>query len=168
VREIPSFDAVAEWLDAHRPPDGEPAVLHSDFRIDNCLMDPAAPSRVAAIIDWEMATIGDPLLDLGSFLGFWGDDRPDPPAMPLLQGATRVAGAPSRAELADRYSAATGRSVEHLEYYMALAFWKLAAIIEGAYAHHVAGRLDSQYARDLERGVPGLVAEAARFAGIAR
>jgi aminoglycoside phosphotransferase (APT) family kinase protein len=167
TRDIPMFDTVAEWLATHRPPGGAPAVLHSDFRIDNCLMDPARPDRVAAIIDWEMATIGDPLLDLGSFLGFWGDDRPDALAMPLLQGATRIPGAPSRAELAERYAAATGRSVEHLDYYMALAFWKLGTIIEGAYAQHVAGRLNSpQYARDLEPGVPALFAEAARFAGI--
>jgi aminoglycoside phosphotransferase (APT) family kinase protein len=168
VREIPMFDTVAEWLQANCPPGGAPAVLHSDFRIDNCLMDPVRPDRVAGIIDWEMATIGDPLLDLASFLGFWGNDRPDALAMPLLQGVTRVPGAPSRAELADRYAAATGRSVEHLDYYMALAFWKLGAIIEGAYANHVHGTLNSpEYARDLEPGVPALFAEAARFAGIA-
>jgi aminoglycoside phosphotransferase (APT) family kinase protein len=166
VRDLPHYDAVAAWLEAHRPPDAPPGILHSDFRVDNCLLALAAPTRVEAVIDWEMATIGDPMLDLGSFLGFWGTDRPDDPAMPRLQGFSRVAGAPSRDELAARYAQATGRSVEHLNYYMALAFWKLGSIIEGAYAHHTRGRLNSPaYAAELEHGVPILFHEAARFAG---
>ena len=125
------------------------------------------PVRMRAIIDFEMSTIGDPLLDLGLLLGFWGEDRPREPAMPKLQGVSRVAGAPSRAELAERYAAACGRSVEHLDFYMTLAFWKLAAIVEGAYAHNVKGSMDNEYSRALERDVPALLREAAGFAGIA-
>src|SRR5919198_482393 len=83
----------AAWLDEHRPPDAPPGVLHSDFRVDNCLLALDAPTHVEAIIDWEMATIGDPMLDVGSFLGFWGTDRPADPAMPRLQGFSRVPGA---------------------------------------------------------------------------
>jgi aminoglycoside phosphotransferase (APT) family kinase protein len=114
-----------------------------------------------------MATIGDPLLDVGLCLGFWGPDRGEDPAMPYQQGVTRTPGAPSREELAERYAAASGRSVEHLDYYMALSFWKLGAIIEGAYANGVTGRLQSDWARELERDVPRLFHEAARFAGLA-
>jgi aminoglycoside phosphotransferase (APT) family kinase protein len=111
-----------------------------------------------------MATIGDPLLDLGLLLGFWGPDRPDPPAMPMVQGATRVVGAPTRAELAGHYAERSGRSVEHLDWYVCLAFWKLAAIIEGAYAQFVAGTNDSPYARSLGENVPLLLAEARAIA----
>jgi aminoglycoside phosphotransferase (APT) family kinase protein len=114
-----------------------------------------------------MATIGDPLLDLGLLLAFYGDDRPARPAMPRVQAVTRIAGAPSRRELAERYARASGRSVQRLDYYMTLAFWKLAAIVEGAYAHHLAGRLDTPYARALEHDVPQLLEEAAGFAGLA-
>ena len=166
VRELEHFAPVAAWLDANRPPDAAPALLHGDFHLDNCLFTADPDVRVAAIIDWEMATIGDPLLDLGLLLAFWGDERPAEPAMPRVQGCTRAVGAPSRALLAARYAERSERSVEHLDWYMALAFWKLAAIVEGAYAHHVAGDLDTPYARELERDVPALLAEAAGFAGI--
>jgi aminoglycoside phosphotransferase (APT) family kinase protein len=168
TRELPWFDELADWLAAHRPPAGEPGILHGDFHLDNCLMSPAAPIEVEAIIDWEMATIGDPLLDLGLLLAFWGPDRPSDPAMPRVQGVSRVAGAPARAALADRYAERSGRSVEHVHWYMALAFWKLAAIVEGAYAQHLAGQLDTRYARELEHDVPALLREAAGFAGLSR
>jgi aminoglycoside phosphotransferase (APT) family kinase protein len=166
TRELPWFDELADWLAANRPPDGEPGILHGDFHLDNTLMSRAAPIKVEAIIDWEMATIGDPLLDLGLLLGFWGPDRPDDPAMPRVQGVSRVHGAPTRAELAAAYQEKSGRSVEHVHWYMALAFWKLAAIVEGAYAQYVDGRLDSRYARELEHDVPALLREAAGFAGL--
>jgi aminoglycoside phosphotransferase (APT) family kinase protein len=163
VRELPDFDRVATWLDANRPPSQEPALLHGDFHLDNCLFAPRPPAAVAAIVDWEMATIGDPLLDLGLLLGFWGNERPASPAMPWVQALTRVPGAPPRAELAARYAASTGRSVDALPWYMALAFWKLASIVESAYAQHLAGNLDSDYARGLATDVPALLAEAAAF-----
>jgi aminoglycoside phosphotransferase (APT) family kinase protein len=86
--------------------------------------------------------------------------------MPLVQGFSRVPGAPSRAELAQRYSMASGRSVERLDWYMAFSLFKLASIVEGAYAQHVEGRLDSPYAAALEYDVPALLREAAGFAGL--
>jgi aminoglycoside phosphotransferase (APT) family kinase protein len=166
VRELPDFDRVAAWLDANPPAPQEPALIHGDFHLDNCLFATRPPARVAAIVDWEIATIGDPLLDLGLLLGFWGNERPDRPAMPWVQALTRVPGAPSRADLAARYATATGRSVDALPWYMALAFWKLAAIIEGAYAQYLEGKLDSDYARGLGTNVPALLAEAAAFAAL--
>ncbi len=119
-----------------------------------------------AIVDWEMATIGDPLLDLGLVLGVWGDSRPSRPAFARVQAASRVPGAPTREELAARYAERTGRSVDRLDYYMALAFWKLAAIVEGAYAQFLRGEQDTAYARDLEHDVPALLREAADLAGL--
>ena len=166
VRELPMFEPVAEWLQTHLPPRFEPAIMHGDFHADNCLVTTATPVRVSAIIDFEMATIGDPLLDLGLLLALWGDDRPAAPAMSRVQGFSRGAGAPARAELAARYERRIGRSVEHLGFYMVLALWKLAAIVEGAYAHHLHGALDNRYARDLERDVPALLEEAAAIAAI--
>ncbi|HEY2053061.1 MAG TPA: phosphotransferase family protein [Solirubrobacterales bacterium] len=162
-RELPDFELVAEWLEANRPPDAAPGILHGDFHVDNCLFAVEPTPRLAAIIDWEMSTIGDPLLDVGLFLGFWGTERAAPPGMPWVQAISRVDGAPSRCELAGVYEERSGRSLSHLPYYMALAFWKLAAIVEGAHAHFVAGRTDAPYAAALEHDVPALLAEARRF-----
>jgi aminoglycoside phosphotransferase (APT) family kinase protein len=165
-RELPWFDAVGEWLAANTPPETAPAILHGDFVLHNCLLSVAPPFRVTAIIDWELATIGDPLLDLGLFLAFWGSERPAQPAIERVQAISRVEGAPSRATLAARYTAAAGRSTEHLAWYMALAFWKLASIAEGTYAQYRAGTIASTYAAGLELDVPRLLAEAAAFAGL--
>jgi aminoglycoside phosphotransferase (APT) family kinase protein len=87
--------------------------------------------------------------------------------MPRVQGVSRLAARPARAELAARYGERTGRDLTHLDWYTALAMFKLAAIVEGAYAHHLAGRLDSRYARELEYDVPALLREAAAIAGLA-
>jgi aminoglycoside phosphotransferase (APT) family kinase protein len=165
-RPLPDFEIVGEWLERFRPPAGKPGILHGDFHVDNCLISPEEPARLLAIIDWEMATIGDPLLDVGLMLAFWGSDRHEPMAMTDVQEFSRAAGAPSRAELAERYSLRSGRSLEHLDYYMTLAFWKLAAIVEGAHQHYAEGRLQTDYARALEHDVPRLLAEARCFAGI--
>jgi aminoglycoside phosphotransferase (APT) family kinase protein len=167
VRELPHLDALTAWLERERPTSFEPGILHGDFHLDNCLLTPRPPIAVAAIVDWEMATIGDPLLDLGLLLAFWGSSRPERPAMPRVQAVSRVPGSPSRAELAARYAARSSRSLEALPWYMAFAFWKLATIVEGAYAQYLDGRLRTPYAAALEHDVPALLREAAAFAGIA-
>jgi aminoglycoside phosphotransferase (APT) family kinase protein len=167
LRDLPWHAELAEWLTATRPAEPEPTIMHGDFHLDNCLVSTVPPIRVMAMIDWELATIGDPLVDLGLFLAFWGTERPPTPAMAWVQAASRGAGSPSRRQLAERYAQRSGRSVERLDWYMAFAFWKLATIVEGAYAQYRAGRLDSAYARGLETEVPNLLTEAAGFAGLA-
>jgi aminoglycoside phosphotransferase (APT) family kinase protein len=165
VRDLPRFGEVADWLERHGPAQWTPGLMHGDFHLDNCLVSPREP-RLLAIIDWELATIGDPLLDVGLSLAFWGSRPVDPPAMPPVQGVSRVAAAPRREELAARYAERSGRSVDDLKWYMALAFWKLAAIVEGAYAQYLDGRLTTDYARRLGDDVPRLLDEAASFAGL--
>jgi aminoglycoside phosphotransferase (APT) family kinase protein len=164
VRELPLFDEIGRWLEANRPASGPPAILHGDFHLDNCLVAAGPPTRVSAIIDWELATVGDPLVDLGLLLGFWGAGRPRPFAMERVQALTRLPGAPGRRELADYYTALTGRSTQALSFYMVLAFFKLAAIVEGAYARFLGRDVDSDYARGLGADVPGLLRDAAHLA----
>jgi aminoglycoside phosphotransferase (APT) family kinase protein len=166
VRELPWLDELTAWLEENRPKTFEPGILHGDLHFDNCLLTPELPISVAAIVDWEMATIGDPLIDLGLFLGFWGTDRPERPAMAKVQAVSRVDGAPSREELAKRYAERTGRSVERMDWYGAFALWKLAMIVEGAYAQYLDGRLRTPYAAALQHDVPGLLDEAAHLAGL--
>ena len=110
VRDLPLFDSLGDWLEANRPAEGPPAILHGDFHLDNCLITPGPPARVSAIIDWELATVGDPLVDLGLLLGFWGTDRARPIAMERVQALSRLPGAPGRRALADYYTSLTGRS----------------------------------------------------------
>ncbi|MDC1117128.1 phosphotransferase family protein, partial [Luminiphilus sp.] len=119
-----------------------------------------------AIIDWELATVGDPYMDVALMLMFWGEYRTQqPPAFTALQSVSRRSGVISRRELAGRWAEAVGRPLHHMNFYMALAFWRLAAIIEGAHGLYLAGQLDTDYARGLEYDVPALLAEAERAAG---
>jgi aminoglycoside phosphotransferase (APT) family kinase protein len=165
-RDLPQFDRVAVWLEANRPPEQPPAILHGDIHLDNTLFDAQRPV-LRAIVDWEMATVGDPLLDVGLLLALWGARPIEPCAIASVQAVTRTAPGPARADLLQRYAARTGRDVSHIDYYMALALWKLAAIIEGAYAQHVDGRLRTPYTQQLEHDVPLLLEEAAHHAGVA-
>ena len=166
VRNLPRFNQIGQWLLDNIPPDQPPAIMHGDFHLDNSMITFGDEVKVSAIIDWEMSTIGDPLFDLGICLAFWGPDRPKNMAMPKVQGVSRLPFTPSRRELAARYTELTGRSTENIDWYMTIAFWKLAAIVEGAYAQYVAGLLDTEYAVRLEHDVPALLEEAAGFAGL--
>lgn len=163
-RPLSAMAPVVEWLERNRPGGSAPALLHGDFHLDNCLFSTGAP-RLSAVIDWEMATIGDPLLDVGLLLAFWGERAR--PGMPGIQAVSRRDGAPSREYLLARYEDAVGRRVEHIRYYMCLALFKLAAIVEAAWSQYLAGELTTAYAAGLEQDVPALLDEAAALAGLA-
>lgn len=164
-RPLPRMSKLAEWLESNRPAAQAPTLMHGDFHLDNCLVSTNEP-RLRAVIDWEMATIGDPLLDLGLLLAFWGQRSLAQPAMPAIQAVSRLPGAPPREHLVVRYEEAIGDTVAHLEYYQCLALFKLAAIIEAAYSQHLAGELNTDYAAALEYDVPALLAEACAVAGL--
>ena len=134
-------------------------MVHGDYHLDNALCSADKP-ELMAVIDWEMATIGDPLTDLGLFLMFWGPRNIDPPGFRHVQAVSRVEGVPSRRVLADRWAAKTGIDISSLNFYLCFAFWRLAAIVEGAYKLYVDGKVDTPYARGLEYDVPALLAEA--------
>lgn len=133
--ELPHVREVAEWLDAHRPADWTPGLMHGDFHANNVMFSRTEPT-VAAIVDWEMTTIGDPLLDLGWLCATW--DLPGAPeefAGPL----TRAGGLPTADELVARYAAQTTRSLEYLPWYVVLACFKLGIILEGSHARANSG-----------------------------
>lgn len=159
VRDLPALESVGQWLLEHLPQDGPTGVVHGDYHLDNTLCS-AEKAELLAVIDWEMATIGDPLTDLGLFLMFWGPRRVNPPGFAHVQAVTRIDGAYSRRHLAQRWSDATGISIDNLDYYLCFAFWRLAAIVEGAYGLYLGGKVDTPYARGLEYDVPALLEEA--------
>ncbi|HTY27196.1 MAG TPA: phosphotransferase family protein [Mycobacterium sp.] len=126
---------LAQWLEEHRPPDAELGIMHGDAHLNNTLLRREVP-QVGAFVDWEMCTIGDPLLDLGWILVCWPHD-PDP--INAGRALAALGGLPSRAELVEAYADAGGRSAEHLDWYVAMACFKLAIVIEGTYSRYLAG-----------------------------
>ncbi|MEM8563327.1 MAG: phosphotransferase family protein [Pseudomonadota bacterium] len=159
VRDLPQLQTLGQWLFDHLPTSSPIGIVHNDYHLDNTLCHADKP-ELLAVIDWEMATIGDPLADLGLFLMFWGPRKVDPPGFRHVQAVTRQVDTVSRQNLADRWSAKTGFALDHLDYYLCFSFWRLAAIVEGAYELYVAGKVDTPYARGLEYDVPALLREA--------
>jgi aminoglycoside phosphotransferase (APT) family kinase protein len=166
VRELPQLERLGAWLEARLPAGRPVGVIHGDYHLDNTLFASDSP-RLLAIIDWELATVGDPLADLALMLAFWGPRRVDPPGFAFVQAVTRATATVSREALAERWSRRTGIAVDSLDYYLAFAFWRLAAIVEGAYVLYRRGAVADDYSRRLEHDVPALLDEAERFAGLA-
>ena len=174
--DVPAIERTARWLADQRPPEGAAeggaSLIHNDFKYDNLVLDPADPTRVLAVLDWEMATIGDPLMDLGTSLGYWVDPD-DPPALQALGlGLTARPGSPTRAALVARYGAATGRDVSRAPYYFVFGLFKLAVVAQQIHARWVQGHTrDPRFAR-LDAAVRALggmaerVMEAGRVSGL--
>jgi len=132
TRDIPELGWLAGWLETNRPPRSKPALMHGDYSPYNVMAAPHDTTRLAAVVDWDTGTIGDPLLDIGHLLARWTDPGEEP-AIGVWDITTRD-GLPTRAELAARYAERTGADLSALPYYQALALFKLAIILEGAVA----------------------------------
>jgi aminoglycoside phosphotransferase (APT) family kinase protein len=142
----PHFAPIDGWLSVNIPPESGGTIVHNDFRIGNVVLAAEAPGRVEAVLDWELATIGDPLIDVGYFLA--SVPEKDAPMTPTqeLGVAMLEEGYPSRKELADRYAARTGRDLSNLNWYTALVLWKLAVLYEYGRRRAVRGVGDPYYA----------------------
>jgi aminoglycoside phosphotransferase (APT) family kinase protein len=144
---------VAAWLGDHLPTSGSGSVVHGDYRLGNVMYEPARPARLVAVLDWEMATIGDPLADVGYLSATWAD-RDDPPnPQTELTPVTRLEGFLSRGELLARYEARSGRSAEQIAFYEALALWKSAVFMEGNYRRALTGATDDPHLLGFRDGV---------------
>jgi aminoglycoside phosphotransferase (APT) family kinase protein len=130
-RELPGFDEAAAWLRAHRPVDYVPGLMHGDYQFANVMYAHGAPARLAAIVDWEMGTVGDPKLDLGWVVQSWPEDTMAPEA--ATSSYVDLYGMPSRDELLAHYAEVSGRQVDDIDYYVVLARWKLAVVLEQGY-----------------------------------
>jgi aminoglycoside phosphotransferase (APT) family kinase protein len=130
-RQLPGFDVVAGWLRAHRPIDFVPGLMHGDYQFANVMFHHGAPAKLAAIVDWEMGTVGDPKLDLGWVVQSWPQDTNDPAISG--SGYADLYGMPSRDQLVQHYAEVSGRQVDDLDYYIILAKWKLAVVLEQGY-----------------------------------
>jgi aminoglycoside phosphotransferase (APT) family kinase protein len=156
TRDVPDVDAVGRWLADHVPPQTETRLVHGDFRLDNAIVD--GEGRILAVLDWEIATLGDPLADLAILLVYWGGDGEE------AIGATGLPGFPDRAAVTERYAAGSERDLSALAYHRVFAYWKLACVAEGVYARYAAGGGGGDSRVDLE----GQAAVTLRMAARAR
>jgi aminoglycoside phosphotransferase (APT) family kinase protein len=165
TREIPAVERVGGWLSHNLPRSGPATIVHGDYRLGNTIFAPATPARLAAVLDWEMATIGDPLADVGYLCMMW-TEKDDPPGglREALGAITRREGFPTRAELIDQYERHTGRSMNDLRWYMTLALWKSIVFMEGNYKRAVAGSTDDPYLKTFGDGVLELARQAEEVA----
>ena len=130
-RELPGFDEAAAWLRAHRPLDYVPGIMHGDYQFANVMFRHGTPARLAAIVDWEMGTVGDPKLDLGWVVHSWPEETSTGEG--AVGGYVDMTHMPSRSEILAHYSSVSGRQVDDIDYYMVLAKWKLAVVLEQGY-----------------------------------
>jgi len=137
-RELPGLDVAAAWLRTHKPGHWEPGIIHGDYQFANVMFAHGAPARLAAMVDWEMSTVGDPLLDLAWVMNGWTDPGED-----RTSGYVDCTGMPSRDEMLHHYATVSGRNVDEIDYYVILARFKLAIVLEGGYARVVSGEADN-------------------------
>jgi len=154
--DIPGLDEVAAWLERNCPTQWRPGILHGDYHLANVLFSYDGP-ELAAIVDWELSTIGDPLLDLGWLIATWPDD--DGAAAATIAFTPRD-GLPNSAELVERYRAASDRDLGHIDWYAVLACYKLGIILEGTHARAFAGKATRDIGDALHATTLGLFARA--------
>ncbi len=162
TRELAAIDAVHERLAARIPEQGPATIVHGDYRLDNMILTPGG--EVAAVVDWELCTLGDPLADVGLLMVYWPDRGEEGEEGPIALGqpANLAPGFPTRAELRGRYAERSGRNLSELDFFVALGYWKLAIILEGVYARYAAG----QYGK-VDPGIEHFARLVERLAGAA-
>ena len=138
-RDIPGLEETGAWLRNYRPRAYHPGIIHGDYQFANVMFRHGGPARMAAIVDWEMATVGDPLLDLAWVIMGW----PNPDEDRSGKGYVDYTGMPSREELLERYAKTSGLPVDEMDYYVILARFKMAIVLEGGYARYVKGGADN-------------------------
>jgi aminoglycoside phosphotransferase (APT) family kinase protein len=146
--EIPEVEQIAAWLSKHRPPESGAALIHNDYKFDNLVLDADDPAKVIGILDWEMSTLGDPLMDLGTALAWWVEDADRDELKAFAFGPTLTPGSLTRRELAERYSRRSGRDISGLLFHYCFSLFKNAVVAQQIYARYKAGLTkDERFAR---------------------
>jgi aminoglycoside phosphotransferase (APT) family kinase protein len=165
TRELPAMERVASWLGEHLPVSGPATIVHGDYRLGNTIFAADPPAELVAVLDWEMATIGDPLADIGYMCMFWTEaEDPAEGLRAALGNVTRAEGYPTRAELIARYEEQSKRSMTDLRWYVTLALWKSAVFMEGNYKRAISGTTDDPYLKAFGEGVAQLARQAEEVA----
>ena len=139
THDLPEVGLISAWLTQRMPVSQGAALIHNDYKYDNVVLDPANVTKIVGVLDWEMCTLGDPLTDLGTALAYWTDPQ-DPEEFQAIRSApTTLPGTLTRAQLTDRYAAATGRDTGDMVFYLAFARFKVAVIIQQIYFRYAQG-----------------------------
>ena len=139
TEEVPGVEAAAAWLSRNTPEESGAAVIHNDYKYDNLMLDPQDLARIVAVLDWEMATVGDPLMDLGTFIGYWGDPDDPEELRTRAYGPTHLPGSLSRLQIVEQYAERSGRAVGSILFYYVFALFKIAVIVQQIYKRYVEG-----------------------------
>lgn len=164
--DVPDCEGVMDWLEKNRPADsGRGCIIHNDFRLDNLVLDEKDPLRIIGVLDWEMATIGDPLMDLGASLAYWveRDDPREIQAMSMVP--TNVEGAPTRAEVVAHYTAVSGLEIDDFSFYYCYGLFRLAVIVQQIYYRSYHGQTADPRFVNLNYWVAALAGAARAVAG---
>ncbi len=157
TREVPAIGETTQWLAEHLPASGPPTIVHGDYRLGNVMF---TGQRLSAVFDWELATIGDPLADVGYLVATWAQEGDPDTTVASLTTVTREAGFPTRDELVGLYEERSGRSISDVRWYTTLALWKSAIFLEGSYKRRLAGTTDDPFFDRLKDGVPEIAERA--------
>lgn len=157
------IDEIADRLERTQPDSARVSIIHNDFKLDNCQFAPDDPSRVTAVFDWDMATLGDPLVDVGTLLNYWPDPADGPDAIRGTHSGMSEMGLPPRAAIVDRYVERTGAAAENVRWYEAFAQWKTAIVVRQLYARFEAGETHDNRMIEIGGRMPGLAATASQI-----
>ena len=164
-RDLPGVESVALWLEANRPPEGELTVMHGDYKIDNAMFSKGVPPRIETLVDFEMTTVGDPLIDLAWAMIFWPEEgNLIAIAAPGGEGGMDARYCQSPRVLVERYAEKTGRDLSRFQWYQAFAAWKLGIVLEGSYAKFLRGESKNPNHEFFGFVVDQLMERATRFA----
>jgi len=161
----PEMETLHARLAREMPAPSRVSIVHNDLKLDNCQFDPANPDRVAAIFDWDMTTLGDPLIDLGTLLNYWPDPSDPPDASRAGHPGLTTMGLPPRAEIVARYAARTGVNVSAVRWWEAFALWKTVVVVQQLHRRWVRGESTDPRMAVIADRIPALVAAARRVLG---
>jgi aminoglycoside phosphotransferase (APT) family kinase protein len=162
----PVMDRIARRLEATLPSPGPATLLHNDFKLDNCAFETGRPDRVSSVFDWDMATLGDHRIDVGTLLNYWPDPDEDPPVERALSRAVLDLGLPAKAELVERYSTRTGFDMRDSAWFEAFANWKTVVVRQQIHNRWLEGGSSDPRHEAVADCAPGLAAAACRLLGI--
>jgi len=137
--DIPSVDELARWLAEHRPKESHATLIHNDYKLDNVVLDPDEPTRIIGVLDWEMATRGEPLMDLGTTLSYWVDAEDEVEFHAIRWGPTTIPGSLTRREIVRRYAEKSGRDVENILFFYCFGLFKTAVVLQQIYYRYKQG-----------------------------
>ncbi|WP_454199433.1 phosphotransferase family protein [Nocardia sp. Marseille-Q1738] len=163
---VSDFAAVMAWLDRNQPPDVAITVIHNDFRLDNLVLDPSGSGAIVGVLDWEMATLGDPLMDLGGALAYWVQADDDEAMLSIRRQPSHLPGMLTRAQIVDHYCERTGRSAENWPFYEVFGLFRLAVIAQQIYYRYHHGQTTNPAFKDFWKVINYLEWRCRKVAGI--